>query len=97
MAATKEDLDLDRRTLDKNRSRVDTTVTVTHILTTIGMVYAVFAWGGEVKIAQAVQGSTLQTMKADHDRYRAETLQTLRDINKKLDDIALRGNNNGTK
>lgn len=84
------DESLERRTLDKSRFRIDTTVSLSVVATTLGMVYAVFAWGNDVKMAQAVQGAAMQSMKAEHDRDRAETLQALRDINKKLDDLALR-------
>ena len=82
---------VERRTLDKSRFRIDTTVSLSLIVSTLGMAYAVFAWGGDLKTAQAVQGSAVQNMKADYDRDRAETLQALRDINKKLDDLTLRG------
>lgn len=85
-----EDKKTERRDLDMKRFRFDTTLNVTHLFTTLGVIYALLSWGGDMKTAQAVQESTVQSMKADRDRERAETLQALRDINKKLDDLALR-------
>jgi len=88
---SEDDQDIDRRTLDKNRFRMDTTITITHVLTTLGMVYAVLSWGGDMKTEQAVQSNKLHGLQVAQERERTETLQALRDINKKLDDLTLRG------
>lgn len=82
-----DDESLERREIDKTRFRLDATINVAHILTTIGMVYALFNWGSGVNAAQAVQESKIQTMRMDRERDRSEMLQALREINNKLDRI----------
>jgi uncharacterized protein (DUF2164 family) len=86
-----DDDSLERREIDKTRFRLDATINVAHILTTIGMVYALFNWGSGVNAAQAVQESKIQTIRADRERDRAEMLQALREINNKLDRMEERG------
>ena len=41
----------DRRAIDKARFRIDTTVNIAHIPTTIAMVMAIFSWGSDLKSA----------------------------------------------
>lgn len=82
-----EDMD-DRRDIDKKRFRFDAGINIAHILTTLAMVYSLFSWGSGVNSAQAVQADRIQTLKTDRERDRAETLQALSEINRKLDRIA---------
>ena len=86
-----DDDSLERRAIDKTRFRLDATINVAHILTTIGMVYALFNWGSGVNAAQAVQENKIQTIRMDRERDRAEMLQALREINNKLDRMEERG------
>jgi len=72
---------------DARRFKFDMTFNIAHILTVLGLVYAAFSFGSELKSAQAVQESKIQNIIVTQDRDRLETLQTLRDINKKLDDM----------
>ena len=39
----------ERREIESKRFRIDTTVNIAHILTTIGLVTAIFTWGSDVK------------------------------------------------
>jgi hypothetical protein len=49
---------------------------------------ALFNWGSNVNSAEAVQADRLQTLRADRERDRAETLQALAEINRKLDKLS---------
>lgn len=80
--------DTDRRDIDKKRFRLDATINVAHIFATLGMVFTLFNWGSGVNSAQAVQAYRIETIKADRERDRAETLQALSEINRKLDKLA---------
>lgn len=80
--------DTDRRNIDKKRFRFDAGINIAHILTTLAMVYSLFSWGSGVNSAQAVQADRIQTLKTDRERDRAETLQALSEINRKLDRLA---------
>lgn len=80
--------DTDRRDIDKKRFRFDAGINIAHILTTLAMVYSLFSWGSGVNSAQAVQADRIQTLKVDRERDRAETLQALSEINRKLDRLA---------
>ncbi len=80
--------DTDRRDIDKKRFKLDATINIAHIFATLGMVFTLFNWGSGVNAAQAVHADRIETIKNDRARDRAETLQALSEINRKLDRLA---------
>ena len=80
--------DTERRDIDKKRFKLDASINIAHIFATLGMVFTLFNWGSGVNSAQAVQADRIETLKADRERDRTETLQALAEINRKLDRLA---------
>ena len=82
--------DVDRRNLDQTRFRVETTVTITHILTTIALVFSIFSWGTDVKSMVSRHDIEIQDLKSNM-RYDREVLRSeLRELNQKIDRISER-------
>ena len=75
-------MSLERRDMDNKRFKIDTTVNVAHILTTLGLVTAIFTWGSDVK-----------SMLAKHDVEIAEIKQNNSHnnnlIQSRLDDLKI--------
>lgn len=78
----------DRREIDKQRFKFDASLNVAHILTTIGMLVALFNWGSNVNALMAVQGTEIQNIKESRIQTRAELMTSLSEINRKLDRLA---------
>lgn len=81
----------DRREIEKKRFRMDTTVNIAHILTTVGMMFALFSWGSDVKTAISNHTVEINYIKAERDRTTSETRESLREINAKIDRLIERG------
>ncbi|MBF0170804.1 MAG: hypothetical protein HQK87_06925 [Nitrospinae bacterium] len=64
----------DRRELENKRFRIDTTVNIAHILTTIGLVTAIFTWGSDVK-AMLVKHETEITSLQNANGYNDQKMQ----------------------
>lgn len=80
----------DRRAIDKARFRIDTTVNIAHILTTIAMVMAIFSWGSDLKSAVQRHDSEISELKITTREDRAILRDEFREINRKVDKIAER-------
>lgn len=80
--------DENREKPSRNRIRFDDTLSVAHILTTIGMIMALFNWGSTVNSTLAVQSSEISHIKESRAQNRAELTIALAEINRKLDDLA---------
>lgn len=86
--------DDDRREIDKKRFRLDTTVNIAHILTTVGMMIALFSWGADVKTALSNHSIEINNIKTERDRVYAETRESLTQINSKIDRLIERRDKN---
>lgn len=80
--------DEDRRDIDKKRFKFDASLNVAHILTTVGMMVALFNWGSNVNEAIAVHRNEIQNIKESRLQTRAELMTSLSEINRKLDKLA---------
>lgn len=78
----------DRRTLDQKRFRVDTTINVAHILTTIALVMSIFSWGTDLKATVLRHNSEIDEIKNNLREDRSVVRDELREINRKIDKIA---------
>lgn len=86
-----DDEKLDRRNLDGNRFKIDTTVNIAHILTTIGMIVALFTWGTDVKTALATNRSEIDHLKTERTREARELRDSIHELNIKIDRLIERG------
>ena len=87
----------DRRELDSKRFRLDTTVSVAHILTTLALLFKLFEWGGSVETRFTHQGTQIEAIIAARAEAAKNTQQALveiktdvRQVNDKLDRLILR-------
>ena len=80
----------ERKVLSIGKIRFDDTLNVAHILTTIGMMVALFNWGSNVNSSLAVQSVEIAEIKQGRLQSRAELLLALAEINRKLDKLAER-------
>lgn len=64
---------------------VDTTVNIAHILTTVGMIVALFAWGTDVKTTIATNMSEISHLKEERIRESQELKESIRALNIKID------------
>ena len=78
----------DRREIDKKRYKFDASINVAHILTTLAMVFALFNWGGGVNKSQAIAEVEIKGLQKSREQDRAEILQAIIEINRKLDQRA---------
>ena len=80
----------DKRTIDRQRFRVDTTINIAHILTTIAMVFAIFSWGADLKSITQKHDFEITDLK-NNARYDREVLrEELRSLTNKIDRISER-------
>lgn len=79
---------LDRREIDQRRFRIDTTVNVAHILTTIALVGSILSWGSDMKATVQRHDSEIAELKLTMREDRAVLREELREINRKVDKIA---------
>lgn len=80
--------ELDRREIDQRRFRIDTTVNVAHILTTIALVGSILSWGSDMKAAVQRHDSEIAELKLTTREDRSVLREELREINRKVDRIA---------
>lgn len=78
----------DRREIDQRRFRIDTTVNVAHILTTIALVGSILSWGSDMKAAVQRHDSEIAELKLTMREDRTVLREELREINRKVDKIA---------
>lgn len=83
-----------RRTLDQRRFRLDTTINISHIATTIGLIVAVFSWKGDIEKAlvrqdgmNSQQQIELAYLKERQEQNIADVKDELRNVNRKLDKL----------
>ena len=79
---------LDRREIDQRRFRIDTTVNVAHILTTIALVGSILSWGSDMQAAVQRHDSEIAELKLTTREDRSVLREELREINRKVDRIA---------
>lgn len=84
----------ERRVLEQRRFRLDTTINISHIATTVGLIVAVFSWKGDIEKALVRQdGQTQQQqleisyLKERQQQDVADVREALRDVNRKLDKL----------
>lgn len=82
----------ERRELESKRFKIDTTVNIAHILTTIGLVTAIFTWGSDVKVMlvkHETEISSLQQVNGSNDQRMqmqiAELRTDVRSLSSKID------------
>lgn len=75
----------DRRDLDQRRFRLDATVNITHILTTIGMMVAFFSWGTDIKNKLVQHEVEISNLRSNSQATTLEVRESLREINAKVD------------
>lgn len=80
----------DRRDFDQRRFKIDTTVNVAHILTTVALVASIFSWGSDMKAAVQRHDSEIAELKLTTREDRSVLREELREINRKVDKIAER-------
>ena len=80
----------ERRTIDQTRFRVDTTINIAHILTTIALVLSIFSWGSDLKSTVQRHESEIQAVTRDVREDRGILREELREINRKMDRIVER-------
>ena len=72
----------------RGRIRFDDTLNIAHILTTVGMMVALFNWGSNVNSSLAVTNMEINNIKDARMQSRSELLLSLAEINRKLDKLA---------
>ena len=72
----------------RGRIRFDDTLNIAHILTTVGMMIALFNWGSNINSSLAVHAMELQNIKESRAQNRVELTMALAEINRKLDKLA---------
>lgn len=63
MQEPEDHVQFDRREIDSRRFRIDTTVNVAHILTTIALVGSILSWGSDMKAAVQRHDSEIAELK----------------------------------
>lgn len=74
-----------RDDLESRRFRMDTTVNITHILTTIGLIVTLFTWGSDVKEMLARHDEAITSLKEAQIRDGTDVKQQLLELNRKID------------
>lgn len=79
--------DVDRREIERNRFKIDTTVNIAHILTTVALVVSIVSWGADMKAMVLRHDGEIQDVKSSLKDDRALLRDELREINRKIDKI----------
>lgn len=69
-----------RRSLDVRRFRFETTVTITHILTTLALLVKLFEWGGSVE-------TRISSLQTESDYAKSARLEDEARVTRSLSDI----------
>jgi hypothetical protein len=77
----------DRREIEKARFRIDTTVNLAHILTTVALVVSIISWGSDLKSTVLKHEGDIVEIKASMRDDRQFLREELRDINRKIDKL----------
>lgn len=92
MTAEDEDLDIERRKLEKKRYRVDTIFGWGHILATLTLAGTILSWANSMDKRVAIAETKIQSVEVrndaqdrDSDRNLTRILDELREINRKID------------
>lgn len=88
MQEPEDRVQFDRREIDQRRFRIDTTVNVAHILTTIALVGSILSWGSDMKATVQRHDSEIAELKLTTREDRTVLREELREINRKVDRIA---------
>lgn len=80
----------DRRTIDRARFRVDTTINIAHILTTVAMIMAVMSWGSDLRATVQRHDGEIADIKQNMRDDRQVLREELREIDRKIGKIAER-------
>lgn len=75
----------EKEDLETRRFRMDTTVNITHILTTIGLIITMFTWGSDVKEMLARHDEAIESLKSSQERTDNDVKQQLLELNRKVD------------
>lgn len=86
-----DDPNLERRERDESRFKIDTTINIAHILTTVGLIVMLFSWGTDVKTTVATNTSDISHLKFERAREIAEVKAGVHELNLKLDRLIERG------
>ena len=86
-----DDQDHEAAHQNANKFTVDTTVNIAHILTTVGMIVALFTWGADVKTTIATNTSEISHLKEERIRETQELKESIRELNTKMDRLIERG------
>lgn len=78
-------MDEERRELDQKRFRFETSVNFAHILTTIGMLIALFKWGSDLNATVLTHATIIAQLREDRNRAEQDVREQLRLINAKVD------------
>lgn len=78
-------MDEDRREIDQKRFRFEASVNLAHILTTIGMLVALFKWGSDLNATVVTHGAIIAQLREDRNRAEQDVRGQLREINNKVD------------
>jgi hypothetical protein len=79
-----------RRESDSKFS-INTSFNIAHILTTVGLIVAMFSWATEVKTIIATNTAEIANLKAERVRETAELRTTVREIDAKVTRLLERG------
>lgn len=78
---------IDRREIDKTRFRIDTTVNLAHILTTVGLIVAILSWGSDLKAMVQKHESDIVEIKLTLRDDRQILREELREMSRKIDKL----------
>lgn len=91
MSGPEHAADVDRREIDRNRFKIDTTVNIAHIITTVVLMVSIVSWGADMKAMVQRHDSEIQDVKGALKDDRAILRDELREINRKIDKIVQQG------
>ena len=87
MQEPEDHVQFDRREIDQRRFRIDTTVNLAHILTTVGLIVAILSWGSDLKsMVQKHEADIVEIKMAMRDD-RQILREELREMSRKIDKL----------
>lgn len=76
---------IERRDLESRRFRLDATINITHIITTVMLIFALFKWGAGIEAMLMRHDVTIDTLKDRQMQIANDTQAQLLEVNRKLD------------
>jgi hypothetical protein len=70
----------ERREMESKRFRIDTTVNIAHILTTMGLVTAIFTWGSDVKSMLTKHETEINEIRVSRTASQVQLRQDISDL-----------------